>query len=614
MKGINYNTYYNLQETFDNLYNESKVGKTFNHLYEIITSRDNILLAYRNIKANTGSTTSGVDKIDINYFKTLTEEEFVIDIQKQFDNYKPNKVRRVYIPKSNGKLRPLGIPTMKDRIIQQCIYQVLEPICEAKFYKHSYGFRPNRSTEHAIARVSSLVNIAKMHYTVDIDIESFFDNVNHRILRKQIWNLGIHDKRIISIINKILKAPIENVGVPTKGTPQGGILSPLLSNIVLNDLDWWIASQWEEIPTNHTFSRNDAKYLSLRKSSNLKEGFIVRYADDFKILCKDYKSAEKWFYATKEWIEKRLKLNISLEKSKIVNMKKRKSEYLGFEFKAYKSYGKGEKGRDKGKFKYVVRTNVSQKNKKKIQENIKALLRNINKCPTRYNAYKYNIYIQGIHNYYMIATCVTSDFNELYYKLIKQYELKLKNRGQITNCDICNFKNHKYRLKRKTWVIQDTPLFPLTGVTFFTPSHFKQDISDFTLEGRRLSKKYTIEGQLKIALQYLSKNYILSRSLEYNDNRISKFSSQKGKCYITNADLVKELNSIHCHHKTPIYLGGTDKYSNLIIVHENAHRLIHATTLETIQKYMKLCNITTSEQLKRLNSLRKLCNLQPISL
>ena len=205
-----------MTSTFEELYDKSKNGENFNRLYDIITSRENILLAYRTIKSNKGSKTAGVDERTIDHFKSFTEEQLVTFIQKRLSNYQPMKVRRVFIPKPNGDLRPLGIPSMSDRIIQQAFKQVLQPICEARFYNHSYGFRPLRSTHHALARVNFLINKSQLHYVVDIDIKGFFDNVNHTLLLKQIWNIGIRDRKVIRLISKMLKAEIEGEGIPSK--------------------------------------------------------------------------------------------------------------------------------------------------------------------------------------------------------------------------------------------------------------------------------------------------------------------------------------------------------------------------------------------------------------
>lgn len=189
------NEYYSMQNIFDKLHEQSCKNYKFRNLMQYISNEENILLAYRNIKKNTGSTTVGTDNLDITHYKEWDKDKFVNYFQDKLANYNPKSVRRVEIPKPNGKTRPLGIPCMDDRIIQQCIKQVLEPICEAKFHKHSYGFRPNRSTNHAIARCMYLMNKAQLHYVVDIDIKGFFDNVNHAKLKKQIWNFGIQDKK-----------------------------------------------------------------------------------------------------------------------------------------------------------------------------------------------------------------------------------------------------------------------------------------------------------------------------------------------------------------------------------------------------------------------------------
>lgn len=141
----------------------------------------------------------------------------------------------------------------------EILNRLLEPICEAKFHNRSNGFRPNRSCETALAQAEKNMQLSKLHFVVDIDIKGFFDNVNHGKLLKQMLTIGNRDKKLISIISAMLKAEVAGIGFPEKGTPQGGIISPLLSNIVLNELDWWISSQWETMPTHYEYAKSIGK-------------------------------------------------------------------------------------------------------------------------------------------------------------------------------------------------------------------------------------------------------------------------------------------------------------------------------------------------------------------
>ena len=178
--------YYNLTSEYDKLYSDSLEGKKFKNLMPIICSDNNIKLAFRNLKTNAGSNTKGCDKLTIKDLKKLSEEEILMKIKRKMNFYFPRKIKRVEIPKANGKTRPLGIPSIWDRLIQQCILQVLEPICEAKFNRHSDGFRPNKSAENALADCLQRINRGHLNYVVDIDIKSFFDEVNHTKLMNQL--------------------------------------------------------------------------------------------------------------------------------------------------------------------------------------------------------------------------------------------------------------------------------------------------------------------------------------------------------------------------------------------------------------------------------------------
>ena len=609
---IRYAEYYDLQGTFDRLYADSLQGKVFQNLMELIASKENIRLAYRTIKGNKGSRTPGVDKRTIKHLAKMSEGAFIRLIQKQFSWYHPRPVRRVEIPKPNGKLRPLGIPTIVDRIVQQCILQVLEPICEAKFYERSNGFRPNRSTEHAIAQCCRLMQIQHLHYAVDLDIHGFFDNVHHGKLIRQMWKLGIRDKKLLCIIKQMLKVPVvlpDGKRVyPTKGTPQGGILSPLLSNIVLNELDWWIASQWENMPTHYEYkTRKNARgteikshiYRALR-GSNLKEMYIVRYADDFKIFCRNYKDAVKVFEAVKLWLGDRLKLEISPEKSKVVNMKQRYSEFLGFKMKV----------RPKGK-KYVVCSHMSGKAiahaKEKISAAIKAIQHAANSREQYIAIQKYNSTVTGLHNYYRLATRVSEDFSDLSQGLKKQMENRLKGltkSGKLQE----GFIKERYGKSKQLRFLNGHPLAPMAYVQTRNAQHKKKTVNRYTPDGRaEIHKNLGVNTDIML---WLMQNPVMDKSVEFADNRISLYAAHYGRCAVSGAELMPY--DIRCHHKVPLENGGTDKYSNLILVTETVHFLIHATRTETIQKYLRELQLN-KKQIKKLNRLRELAGLSAVA-
>ena len=205
--------YYEMQGVFDDLYARSRKGETFSSLMDLILSRENILLAYRNIKTNGGSMTSGVDGLTIKDIGRLSSDEVVGKVRYIVAGsklgYRPKPVKRKEIPKPNGKTRPLGIPCIWDRLIQQCIKQIMEPVCEARFCDSSYGFRPNCSVENAISNAYLMLNRVHLYYVIEFDIKGFFDNIDHTKLVRQLWAIGIRDKHLIYVLKQILKAPIK---------------------------------------------------------------------------------------------------------------------------------------------------------------------------------------------------------------------------------------------------------------------------------------------------------------------------------------------------------------------------------------------------------------------
>ncbi|MCE2535671.1 group II intron reverse transcriptase/maturase [Enterococcus faecalis] len=609
---LRYSEYYGMQEAYDNLYQRSVENQNFKSLMKIIISDDNILLAYRNIKRNSGSLTAGIDGKTIKDIEKLTTERYLDIVKKRFKFYKPRKVKRTEIPKPNGKTRPLGIPSIWDRVAQQCILQVLEPICEAKFNPHSHGFRPNRSAEHAIADCAKKMNIIKMGYCVDIDIQGFFDEVWHSKLMRQMWTMGIRDKELLTIIRKMLKAPVVlpngTIQFPEKGTPQGGILSPLLANINLSEFDWWVSEQWEtrhmsEIKTQ--YNANGTEHMGnhhrkMRSHTKLKEFYIVRYADDFKLFCHNRKTAELLYHASIQWLEQRLHLPVSIEKSKITNLRKESSEFLGFNLKLER----------KGKNRYIMHSHVSDKAINRMRIELKEQIKEIKKSPNSMNTIRaignYNSKVIGMHGYYRIATHVNKDFKKVHYSVL----LTMRNRlsidgltkmGKYTGKDkgILNYvqsKNIRYLVGR--------PIIPVSFVQHRNPMYLKVKINKYTPEGRELIHRNQ-SAVSEIALRWIRSHPVVSdrATVEFNDNRISLFIAQLGKCSVTGEEL--NVLDMHCHHKIPYHLSKDDKYSNLIIVKPEVHILIHATKEDTIQRYMTLLNLN-DEQVKRLNKLRLL--------
>lgn len=609
--------YYDMQIVFDELYAESAAKHQFHSLVELIKRPENIKLAYRNMRKNDGSRTAGVDGKTISDLNKWNENALVCHVQRKLDWYIPNAVRRVEIPKDNGKTRPLGIPTIMDRLIQQCILQVLEPICEAKFFKRSNGFRPDHSAENAIAQAERMIQSVGCHYVIDIDIKSFFDNVNHGKLLKQMWTLGIRDKKLLSIISAMLKAEVAGIGFPEKGTPQGGIISPLLSNIVLNELDWWIVSQWEEMPTQKNYvhriyangTPDKSNTIRALRTTKLKECYVVRYADDFKIFCKKRSDAVKLFEATKQWLLDRLGLEISPEKSKIVNLKRHYSEFLGFKLKVRT---KGKK--PDGQLRYVVEAHIKDKALLKIREKSKGIIGQMRQTYDPGMEYrliqKYNSYIMGIHNYYSIATHVNIDIHKIAFDVKKSLYNRLKHRlqkkGQITNRYILE----KYGTSREVRYLNGHAIIPIAYVQHRVPMDKKNRVNKYTPEGRIEIHRNLANINMAV-LYYLMNNPCGKQSVEYNDNRIALYVAQKGKCAVSGVEL--EANQVDCHHKQPVSLGGNDSYQNLIIVSDLVHILIHSANERTIRKYLKVLN-PNKMQLAKLNKLRVLAEMPELVL
>ena len=330
------------------------------NLMEQILHKDNLNKAYKKVKSNKGA--GGVDGMSVDELLGFLRENQKQLIQKIKDGkYKPNPVRRVEIPKeTKGEFRKLGVPTVVDRVFQQANTQVLSPIYEKQFSENSFGFRPNRSAHDALKQCQRNVNDGYV-YVVDMDLEKFFDTVSQSKLI-EVLSRTIKDGRVISLIHKYLNAGVISKGMFEKtevGMPQGGPLSPLLSNIMLNELDKELTRR------GHRF---------------------VRYADDCMIFCKSRKSAERTLNNIMPYIEGKLFLKVNRTKSCVAHISKVK--YLGYSFYRYK-----------GKSRFRVHPKSVTKMKNKIRE----LTDRSNGWGNEYRALKLTQFIRGWVNYFRMA-------------------------------------------------------------------------------------------------------------------------------------------------------------------------------------------------------------------
>lgn len=332
-------------------------------LLEKVLNDNNLIKACDQVYKNKGA--SGIDGITVDalypYFYELKEE-----IKEQIRNrkYKPSPVRRVYIPKDNGDKRGLGIPTVIDRVIQQAIVQVLSPIYEKQFSETSYGFRPGRSCEMAIIKLLEYFNEGYT-WIVDIDIQNFFDTVCHDKLISIIMKT-IHDGELVSLIRKYLVSGVMENGIvspTTIGTPQGGNLSPLLSNIILNELD----KELEKRGLNFT-----------------------RYADDCIIVVQSEKAANRVMESITRFIEKKLGLKVNVEKSKVARPDQIK--YLGYGF-YYTKTG-------------IIKPKPHLKSVQKLKRKLKQLTKRSWSISIEERIIKLNQVIRGWINYFRISNMI----------------------------------------------------------------------------------------------------------------------------------------------------------------------------------------------------------------
>lgn len=557
-------------------------------LLEVISSEPVIISAIHRLKSNRGSQTPGSDSRRIrDAILHMNQRDIINLIQTSLYDYKAQPVRRVLIPKPGKKeKRPLGIPTIIDRVIQECVRMVIQPILEAQFFAHSYGSRPMRDAGMVLTRLQTLCNSTRYCWVVEGDISKFFDNVNHTILIKRLYGMGIRDRRVLMIIKEMLKAGVMGETFRNElGTPQGGIISPLLANVYLDALDHFVSREWEKKKTRYKDSKQEHRLRALRKTK-LRPAFFVRYMDDWVLFTNSKENAQVWKERISEFLHDKLKLELSGEKTLITNVTKRPIKFLGFDFKRVTNDGK----------KYITRTKPNEKLLRRKLRDIKHLLKAVRKAPNEVLLLaainRVNSKIRGLINYFQAATWVHIIFRKyaerLKYSAYKA--LKRRTNGKVRWVNATRASNliglHTEYASQNIPAIEHKGLW--IGITnlrfckweFFPPKNQKE--TPHSPEGREIYAKRTGKKPLKLRVDELFGEKVAHSTLlkvienphtiynfEYMMNRAYAFNRDKGKCRVCG-------DAVQTHHINPhLPIELINRVNNLASVHYICHQLIH---------------------------------------
>ena len=334
-------------------------GRVYYSLYDRLLNKRMLYEAFKRVKAAGG--TGGIDRQDIGDFETSIGENIrSLERELREKSYKPMPVKRVEIPKSNGKVRKLGIPAVRDWVVQQALLTILQPIYEEDFHPSSYGYRPGRSCHHAISKATMFMRKYELNHVVDMDLSKCFDTLNHELIIK-FMRKRVTDGSILKLVGKFLKSGVMSGNViheVTEGSPQGGVISPLLANIYLNEFD-------------HFMMKRNYR--------------IVRYADDILILCESQRSANHALEVATAFLEKDLKLTVNKEKTHITD------SYRGVKFLGVVIHGN--------------RTVIQEKKIKDFKEKVKMLTKRTQGMNLEMVIKRLNPVLRGFSNYFRIANC-----------------------------------------------------------------------------------------------------------------------------------------------------------------------------------------------------------------
>ncbi|WP_198508083.1 reverse transcriptase domain-containing protein [Bacillus sp. FJAT-42315] len=575
---------YGINDIEQILFDKALTKTRFNHLWQYVIDEVNIICSIKIIGSNKGKKTAGPDGLTFNNIMKLDIDVVIKEVKNRLFGSKQGKARRVMIPKSNGKMRPLGITNLFDRIAQQCVRNILEPILEAHFNPESFGFRKNRNAQECMSYIATTLQYNNEGHIYDCDLKEYFDTVQiDKVLDKLKSNHNIHDLAFLKCIKRLmwidLIQPKEKYnGI---GLRQGTILGPILANVMFHDFELRLHEindfkrdngrqiiQNPNIHKNHgkNYKRGREFYFNWLQERRVVK--IIRYADDFVLISKGKYDIYDAIMMLEDWCKEN-GLEINRDKTKLIPIHgDTQLEFLGFKYRKTNSTKQNS---------FII----SVKDQKKLWKETK---RKLEWCLWKGNLDYFIVYIRGIFNYYNICTNLTWLISRIQLLLIKKMVRRREVKIDIVRNPHVSFMVNGQLLD--LWEMR---------------KHSVKSTTNYMYEVHKLWEPNQTEYKALEWLNYFFENRTKTGKNSSNIIYIPSLLNQHKKEPILDKEyLTMDPQEIHIHHKIPKNLGGTDSYNNLVMLSNTSHKFVHDVNL-------KLKDLPAYINLKQLNKYRKLC-------